>query len=274
MTICRTSFLVATIAAALLLAVAGPLWSHDFWIEPSTFRPAVGTEVALTLRVGQDFSGNGQPYIPAWFSDYRVSGPDGDRAIEGIVGDDPAGGFVATGAGMHVVGYRSTRDFVELAPELFRKYLAMEGLEFVRGLRAERGESEIKAREFYSRCVKSLILAGDGQPGAGFDKVLGYTLELLPERNPYALAPGDDLPLRLVYEGRPLEGALVLAFTRERPEAKIQARTDREGRVRLTLDRPGMWLVKAVHMIPTQPPDSKAQWESFWASLTFELPAR
>ncbi len=171
MTLCRTSFPAATIAAALLLAVALlfaaalPLWAHDFWIEPSTFRPAVGSEVALTLRVGQDFSGNGQPYIPAWFSDYRVSGPDGDRAIEGIVGDDPAGGFVATGAGMHVVGYRSTRDFVELAPELFRKYLAMEGLEFVERLRAERGESEVKAREFYSRCVKSLILAGDGQPG-------------------------------------------------------------------------------------------------------------
>jgi hypothetical protein len=31
-----------------------------------------------------------------------------------------------------------------------------------------------------------------------------------------------------------------------------------------------MWLIKAVHMIPA-PAGSKAEWASFWASLTFEL---
>jgi len=34
-----------------------------------------------------------------------------------------------------------------------------------------------------------------------------------------------------------------------------------------------VWLVKAVHMIPL-PKDGDADWESFWASLTFELPAQ
>ena len=32
----------------------------------------------------------------------------------------------------------------------------------------------------------------------------------------------------------------------------------------------GLWLVKAVHMIPA-PAGTGAQWTSFWASLTFEL---
>ena len=34
----------------------------------------------------------------------------------------------------------------------------------------------------------------------------------------------------------------------------------------------GVWLIKAVHMIAA-PPGSGAEWESFWASLTFALPA-
>jgi len=38
------------------------------------------------------------------------------------------------------------------------------------------------------------------------------------------------------------------------------------------LDRPGLWLIKAVHMVPA-PEGSGAEWESLWASLTFELPA-
>ena len=32
----------------------------------------------------------------------------------------------------------------------------------------------------------------------------------------------------------------------------------------------GMWLVKAVHMVPAHA-GTNAEWASFWASLTFEL---
>ena len=35
--------------------------------------------------------------------------------------------------------------------------------------------------------------------------------------------------------------------------------------------RAGVWLVKAVHMAPA-PAESGAEWESLWASLTFEVP--
>jgi hypothetical protein len=55
------------------------------------------------------------------------------------------------------------------------------------------------------------------------------------------------------------------------PGAKVSARTV-GGRASLVLDRPGLWLVKVVHMVPA-PEGSGAEWESLWASLTFELPA-
>jgi hypothetical protein len=32
-----------------------------------------------------------------------------------------------------------------------------------------------------------------------------------------------------------------------------------------------MWLVKSVHMVPA-PAGANAEWASFWASLTFEMP--
>lgn len=50
---------------------------------------------------------------------------------------------------------------------------------------------------------------------------------------------------------------------------KLSARSDRDGRVRLRLKPGGMWLVKAVHMVPA-PAGSGADWASYWASLTFE----
>jgi len=69
----------------------------------------------------------------------------------------------------------------------------------------------------------------------------------------------------------PIKDVLVIAFTQADPEQKVSARTDASGRVSLKLSRPGTWLVKAVHIIEMPPDDKKADWESFWASLTFEI---
>jgi uncharacterized GH25 family protein len=62
----------------------------------------------------------------------------------------------------------------------------------------------------------------------------------------------------------------VVAINRSKPSEKVSARTDASGRVRLNLRQPGMWLVKAVHMVPA-PAGANAEWASYWASLTFEL---
>src|SRR5262249_11871728 len=101
---------------------------------------------------------------------------------------------------------------------------------------------------------------------------LGFTLELVAERNPYTLRPGEELPIRLTYQNRPLAGALVVAMNRLNPGEKLSARSDSEGRVRFRLRSSGMWMIKSVHMIPAQA-NTNAEWNSFWASLTFELPS-
>ena len=75
------------------------------------------------------------------------------------------------------------------------------------------------AVKLYSRCAKSLIKYGEPESPDGYATVFGYTLELIPEKNPYiGLSAGDTLPIQLLYESKPLEGALVIAFTSDRPE--------------------------------------------------------
>jgi len=99
----------------------------------------------------------------------------------------------------------------------------------------------------------------------------GLTLELVPEADPYALAPGSKLSLRLLYEGRPLQGALVFALDDTSKFDPARARTDDKGRVTMSLPRAGRWLIEAEHMVRA-PTGVDADWESFWASVTFSLP--
>jgi len=260
----RLAFLVVAVGCS-----GASLLAHDMWIDPTTFSPAPGQIVGVRLRIGQDLLGDPLPRTPALINQFVVDDGAGRTPLVGRDGADPAGFLRASAPGLLVIGYQSHPSAVELAPEKFNQYLKEEGLDAVAALRARRNETGATAREIFSRCAKSLVLSGSANGTQG-DRSLGFTLELVAERNPYAIRAGEDLPVRLTYENRPLEGALVVAMNRLNPAEKLSARTDRDGRVRFRLRPGGMWLVKAVHMVPA-PGSATAEWASFWASLTFEM---
>jgi uncharacterized GH25 family protein len=262
----RPVWLVVVVAIALSRA---SLFAHDMWIDPTTFSPESGQIVGVRLRVGQDLLGDPIPRNPALINQFVFEDSAGRKPLVGRDGADPAGLLRVAVPGLLVIGYHSNPSAVELTPEKFNQYLKEEGLDAVAALRAGRNETGAKAREIFSRCAKSLVSSGSANEKQS-DRALGFTLELVAERNPYSIAAGQELPVRLTYEGRALAGALVVAMNRQNPSEKLTARTDKDGRVRFRLRPGGMWLVKAVHMVPA-PADSNAEWASFWASLTFEL---
>jgi uncharacterized GH25 family protein len=264
----RTLYLAALITLFGALFASG-VRAHDFWIDPSSFRPSPGQRVTVRLRVGQHFRGDPVPRDPALLQRFVVVGPGGETPVPGVPGSDPAGFVTLTSPGLSTITYASGRSPVALDAAKFETYLAEEGLDTVSALRAKKGQTAAPVKEVFSRCAKAYLAVG-GVGGPGYDRVLGLTLELVSEKDPTALAGSSELPVRLLYLGKPLAGALVTAFTRDKPDAKVTARTDATGRARLRLDRPGDWLVKAVHMIPA-PAVTGADWESFWASLTFQV---
>jgi uncharacterized GH25 family protein len=168
-----------------------------------------------------------------------------------------------------VIGYHSRPSRVTLPAEKFTQYLRQEGLDAIVAARARTQTSEREGRELFSRSAKSLVRSGALAAGTG-DRPLGFPIELVAERNPYDLRSGDTLTARLTYRQAPLAGALVVAYNQRTPYHKLSVRSDRDGRATFALDEPGVWLVKAVHMVPA-PAGSDAEWESFWASLTFEI---
>jgi uncharacterized GH25 family protein len=200
---------------------------------------------------------------------FVVLDANGRKPVVGRDGVDPAGLVRTSAPGLLVIGYHSNPSVVDLPADKFSQYLTEEGLDGAIALRVQRHESNANVRELFSRCAKSLLLSGPVQEGQA-DRALGLPIELVAERNPYALRTGQEFLFRLTYETRPLPGALVVAINRQKPSDKLAARSDKEGRVRLRLPRAGMWLIKAVHMVPA-PAGSGAEWASFWASLTFEL---
>ena len=75
------------------------------------------------------------------------------------------------------------------------------------------------------------------------------------------------------HRGRPLADVLVAAVSKAEGPSTVTTRTDNRGQAELLLDGRGPWLVKAVHMVRATDPADDADWESFWASLTFDTGA-
>lgn len=265
-----------TVTALLALAkIAAPASAHDFRIDAVPFRVPVGGVVRVSLHHGEGFMGEPVPRDPTRIESFQLDGPHGAQPVLGRSGSIT--GFAKPEEpGLHLISYHSARVRNELPADNFEAYLREKGLDQVAKLRAERGERGQPGHEVYSRCAKALVWAGDPSarhPAEGAspsDRALGLPLEIVAEGNPGALRAGDWLGIKLLYRGSPLPGATVVALSQADPTRPIASVTDAEGRARFRLPAPGAWMITSVHMIEA-PRDAQADWESFWASLTFEL---
>lgn len=240
--------------AALALLVATPALAHDFWIEPTGFRPNVGARIGVALRVGMHLIGDPVPRVPELIDRFFIRGNGDERPVVGRTGMEPAGIAYVSGPGLHWIGYQSFASPLTLDPQKFAEYLRDEGLPIV-----------AQGSERFYRCAKAL-LDTPGDSGKVLETPLGFTLELIPRKNPYA---SRELPLTLLFRGKPLANAQVTAINKDE---EIKVRTDGRGRAVVHIAHPGLWLIKAVHMEPA-PIGTGSMWESWWASLTFQITA-
>ena len=255
--------------AGLLVALTTvvPTHAHEFWIEPSRYQPAPGELVKVRLLVGQDLQGEGVPRNDVWIERFDTIGAGGASQVVGLDGSDPAGLLRPDHDGPLVVAYASLPSYVAIDAEKFEAYLAAEGLDAPRQARAKAGTRGTTGRERFSRCAKTLLAVG-GRTGPGATAPAGLALEIVPESGPRST-----MAFRVLDHGKPLRGVLVKARDRESGREPLQGRTDAGGRIVFTLPRPGSWMINAVHMVPVRD-DPRADWESTWASLTFELRGR
>ena len=279
----------AAFIAILIVAAGSGLAAHDFWLEPSTFAPGVDEAVRIHLRIGERFAGESLARNGSLIEKFVLVGPSGERPVLGRDGMDPAGLVRLDAPGIWFVGYRSRPSAVELPPEKFEQYLREEGLEHIIQERVARKESLLPVRERFSRSVKSLLRFGGDQAVQGYDRALGMTLEFVLDADP-ARASGGRVPVRLLRDGRPLPGALVVAYRRDSSATSsgaanqgragesrnandtkeaLRARTDKDGRIVLPVSS-GVWLLKSVYM-ERAAAGSGADWESVWSALTFKV---
>ncbi|MBI4274984.1 MAG: DUF4198 domain-containing protein, partial [Rhizobiales bacterium] len=190
-----------------------------------------------------------------------------EKPVKGVDGDDPAVVMKFTNPGLIVMAHYSTPEKLSFETwEKFEAYLELEGLQRIAPVHRSAGKPITGIKELYSRCAKLLIDVGGGSKGE--DRATGMPLEIVALRNPYSLAAGEQLPVRILHEGKPIEGIQITAIAKAEPDKRNNFRTDADGRASIAVPLSGPWLLNAVHMLEPKPGED-AHWTSLWASMTF-----
>lgn len=265
---------LGAIAAA---AVATPVPAHDFWVQPQSFWISPNSTVITSLQVGHG------PDRERWAASAdRVSafysvGPNGrvdHRAAlrAGSMEQDHV--LRLSGAGAHVLALQTSHARSELPGLRFTTYLKDEGLTPALELRARTGATDRPGREIYSRRAKAIIQVGppSNQPQPQVTRPLGLSLEIVPMIDPYRSGAGGEIPVRVLYEGRPLAGALVKLNNLDfdgHPLAEV--RTDAAGQATFRVPRTGSWQLNVIWTKPLRG-DPRADFDTTFSSLTLGFP--
>ncbi len=257
------------VTAACLLA--GLATAHEFWLLPTHFFVKPGETLRANVLVGEGFQGNPSEGRKNRVIQYQHLTPSGKatKLTPAMVGDNYGEVSVtANEPGTHVISFTNTAKYIQLEPAKFLAYLREDGLDNVIKAREQRGETNKPGRELYQRCARTLILAG-AVPGNLSAQVTNMLLEITPAQNPYALKPGQIADFQIVFGQKPLAKALVCYWNRDGQNHLTQEkhRSDANGRVQFRL-RAGSNMVSVATMIPFADP-AKADWQSYWGSLTF-----
>lgn len=255
-----------------LIANASVVVAHDYWLEPELYVfPSSDYTSMLHLHMGDHFTSEQErPLQLARTIRFKLSASgvitDLTRGAED--GRLPIMQFKPQRTGTHLIFMERTPQILELAAGAFHSYLHEEGLDAIIAMRKASGTDMQAGRETYTRYIKTLLQVGSRYTD-DYKKVTGQRLEIVPLRNPYLLKHGETLPLKILFEGRPLCGARVVAHNRDQ-KLTLAAKTDKDGVARFPLSASGAWLVRLVHMRSCAG-CADADWESFWGACTFAV---
>ncbi len=264
----KVKFLFASILISLFSAAA---FAHEYWFEPEKFILAPNEKTAVHLYVGdgliKDREERAFQLEKTPVFNLLSAGKTLDLKLALADGAMPIYSFSADRAGNYLLAMERNWSYIKIESKKFEDYLREDGMEYIIGEREKLGWQNKEGRERYSRFLKSLLQVG-GKRDDTYKRLLGQKLEITPLENPYSKKVGDNLKFQILFDGKPLANRVVFADNRTSATQKMT--TDKKGTISMKIDKSGLWLVRLVNMRRCASDCGEADWESFWAALSFQ----
>lgn len=99
---------------------------------------------------------------------------------------------------------------------------------------------------------------------------LGQSFEVVPQIDPVTAKAGEKLPIKVLLNGKPVEGAVVDTGGDHGSDAKNQLKTDKDGMAKVAIGKAGLQMVKASLTVPVKD-DPDADVLHYASTVTFAV---
>ena len=253
----KKTYIVIYGALLIFLLSASGAWAHMFWLSVNQDHPQVGEAVQVEIGFGHKFpQGEGIKaerlgQVKAWAADGR------EVALKNLA----TGRYklVPAAPGVYLLSAQVVPGFVTRTREGMK-------------LGNKKGVADANYCFHFDMAAKTLVSVGKGKKG--FERKAKTTLEIVPLKNPGSLKQGASLPIKVLFQGKPLAQAAVKVtydgWSDSQKAFAVTGKTDAKGEFGVKVDKPGRWLILASHKTP-YPNQEECDENMYSASLTFTI---
>jgi uncharacterized GH25 family protein len=259
--------IILTLVSFLILPL---LFAHEFWLESTKFFYAVGETITINLFSGEGFKGDkwkGDHYKTNTIKLYRNDSAFDISSTFSKKDGEPIK-LKAESNGTQIITFNNINKYIELKPKEFTAYLKEDGITEALDYRTKNNELEKNGKEYYQRSVKTLIQIGKNFT-EDYKKETSLILDIIPLQNPYDLKNEKSLNVKVLFKKEALANHMLKVWYMHLGKLKHEdIQTNDQGEITIPITKVGKYMISTVKMIRLEN-DAKADWQSYWASLTF-----
>jgi len=223
----------------VILLLAQAVFAHHLWVEKEGDR----------FKIAWGHPPKADPYDPDRVKDIKAFDLKG-KEIPFTRIDEKDKAYVSTNADVSMITVSFEGGFLVTTPE---------GKKRLTKRAAQKASLQVVDSFYSSQFVKSLFGYSDA-----ITKPVGMKFEIVPLKNPFTLKAEELLPVKVLFEGKPLEGITV-----EIGKHKEVGKTNKDGIADIKVTGQGIQVILAKHRVPAKDnPD--ADYLSFTTVLTLE----
>lgn len=261
----KRTLLTVSLFALTTLAVA-----QEFWLKPDRYDYATGEKLVVSFQTGGDFIGQPRDLKGDQISVLEVHriGETLDLSDSVKPGENENLSYILKAEGTHLLSFKSEVILRETAAEQFNQMLKEYELDAL-SQRQKSNAISLPGKEYYSVMAKLVFQVG-GKSDETYKKLLGWPVEIIPDRHPCSLKVGDQLRFKILFDGKPVFGVRAKLWNRFDNRTTIQnIYTGKDGAFEARISSPGPWMVTVMKMIPSK--QSGADWQTHLGSFIFGI---
>jgi len=239
------------------------VYAHSLWLIVNNYNPCVGQEIVIKIGWGHKFPVDDQP--PAKMVEKMnlfLLDPQENKIPLSI---KPKGK-----KGVKPIKVKLNEKGTYLVVLVMKTFVSktIEGYFF-------KPKNELKnvLKSFLYQAVAKAIINVNGPRGSSYKKWLGYTLEIVPLKNPASIKEGEFLPLYSFLNGKPTKTwiyATYAGFSNLENTFAWTTKPDKNMIAKVKILKKGIWLVKTKVLLPYKDP-RKADEQKLISTLTFKI---